>query len=562
MVDPIKAAIDGAPEYKPQAPRPLHREIAPPTEYPVDALGELLGGAARAIHDMTQAPMAIGAQSVLAVAALATQAHCDVLLPHGALQPISLYCLTIAESGERKSGCDKLAKVAIVKREKELRREFDKLMKRFIDDNAAWSALRKKALAAAKLSPKSKTAAADDEAQSTEGDALQGEAETLADAEQPSDEQPAKKIGNLSDIRIDLAGPTGDAAADLAAMQAALAALGNKPEMPLQPILCASDPTIEGLVKALAVGQPSMGILSDEGGSFIGGHSMAKESKVPSISTLSSFWDGSEYKRIRATDSHVIILFGRRISMHLMTQPIVAAALLSDPEANGIGLLARFLIVAPAPASGTRLERPPSELSEPALQRYEARALEILRLPLPLVEGKANELDPRPVPLSEEARGVYCAFKDHVEAQLGPDGALKEIKPFANKATEHAARIAAVMTIFEDPLAPEISGETMARGIELATFYIDEAVRLVHGAKISVPIRTAKRALEWLHEHGWHERASFSLQEVYQRGPAFIREAAAAKAVLTTLAEHSWVHQVDPGSERSGWKLAGPEAAP
>ncbi|MCZ8124482.1 MAG: YfjI family protein [Magnetospirillum sp.] len=530
--------------------------MPPPTDYPVNALGNLLGGAARAIHDMTQAPMAIGAQSVLAVAALATQAHFSVLLPHGALQPISLFCLTIAESGERKSGCDRLAKTSVGIREKELRRKFDKEMAQYNDALAAWSALRKKVLASAKVAPTVKMAAPGDDARPPEGDDFPGEPGPVVDAEHST------KRENLEGLHFHRTPDSGNDVSGVAAMQAALAAIGDKPKMPLAPILTAPEPTYEGLVKALVVGQPSMGIFSDEGGGFIGGHGMSKESKTRTMSGLNGLWDGQEIKRIRAAENEITSLFGRRISVHLMAQPIIANTLLSDPEADGIGLLARFLIAAPAPASGTRFERPPSALSESDLRRYEARALELLRHPLPLVEGKENELEPRSLPLSVEAGGVYVEFKDHVEAQLGPDGAFKEIKPFANKAAEHAARIAAVMTVFEDRLATEISGVTMARGITLVNFYLGEAVRLVHAAKLSTPVVAAKRALDWLHDHGWHERPSFSTQELYQRGPTFIREAALARAVLATLVDHGWAHQVDPGSERSGWKLAGPEAAP
>jgi hypothetical protein len=49
--------------------------------------------------------MAILAQSALAVAALAVQAHANGETLDG-IRPLSLYCLTIAASGERKSSCD------------------------------------------------------------------------------------------------------------------------------------------------------------------------------------------------------------------------------------------------------------------------------------------------------------------------------------------------------------------------------------------------------------------------------------------------------------------------
>ena len=47
----IKDTYDEASEFEPEAPRPLYREVSPATEYPVDALGVVLGPAAKAIND-------------------------------------------------------------------------------------------------------------------------------------------------------------------------------------------------------------------------------------------------------------------------------------------------------------------------------------------------------------------------------------------------------------------------------------------------------------------------------------------------------------------------------
>ena len=74
--------------------------------FPVDALGDVLGAAARAIHDRVQAPLAICSQSVLAAAALAVQAHADVQLPMGHVRPVSDFFVTVAETGARKSASD------------------------------------------------------------------------------------------------------------------------------------------------------------------------------------------------------------------------------------------------------------------------------------------------------------------------------------------------------------------------------------------------------------------------------------------------------------------------
>src|SRR5215469_17849719 len=103
----VRAIIDNAVDARAETPRPLMRELPPADPFPIDALGDVLAPAARAIQDRVRAPLAICGQSVLAAANLATQAHVNVVLPIGSGQPkpVSGYFMTVALSGERKSEC-------------------------------------------------------------------------------------------------------------------------------------------------------------------------------------------------------------------------------------------------------------------------------------------------------------------------------------------------------------------------------------------------------------------------------------------------------------------------
>jgi len=94
-----------------EGPQPLLRTIPPGAAYPVDALGPL-AEAVLAVQGATLAPVAISAQSALAVASLAVQGFADVETLGGHAPP-SLYALTIAQSGERKSTCDAMLMAAL-----------------------------------------------------------------------------------------------------------------------------------------------------------------------------------------------------------------------------------------------------------------------------------------------------------------------------------------------------------------------------------------------------------------------------------------------------------------
>jgi hypothetical protein len=64
-----------------EPPKPLRRQLPPAEPFCIDVLPEMLRNAASANHSITRAPLAICANSVLAVATLAIQAHADVELP-------------------------------------------------------------------------------------------------------------------------------------------------------------------------------------------------------------------------------------------------------------------------------------------------------------------------------------------------------------------------------------------------------------------------------------------------------------------------------------------------
>ena len=85
---------------------PLTPPEGTPDPFPVDALGDVLGNAAKAINETIMAPMELGCQSVLAAASFFAQSVTDVELPWQGPTPTSMFFLTVAVSGERKSAID------------------------------------------------------------------------------------------------------------------------------------------------------------------------------------------------------------------------------------------------------------------------------------------------------------------------------------------------------------------------------------------------------------------------------------------------------------------------
>ncbi|VVP05643.1 hypothetical protein PS838_03054 [Pseudomonas fluorescens] len=92
-----------------EPPQPLLEYQQAPLPYTVEALGELLGPTVERLAEVIGVCCAMAAQSVLASASLVSQGHANVQLDDRTY-PLSLYLLTVASSGDRKSAVELTAR--------------------------------------------------------------------------------------------------------------------------------------------------------------------------------------------------------------------------------------------------------------------------------------------------------------------------------------------------------------------------------------------------------------------------------------------------------------------
>lgn len=483
--------------FKCEGPQPLLRAISPGAVYPAQSLGPL-AAAVWAVQGMTLAPLAIPAQSALAVASLAVQAFADVETLGGGYSPPSLYALTIAQSGERKSSCDKPLMTALRDYEREQARAQRDEMTQWHNAQALWKGEREHILAQAKKGT--------------------GEKKTAA--------------------------------------QADLDALGPEPIAPASADRTVSEPTFEGLTRLFAEGQPSLGIFSEEGGQFIGGHAMNSDNRLKTLAALNDLWQGNPIRRTRAGDG-AYALFGRRLAVHLMVQPDAARALMGDGVATGTGFLPRFLVTEPPSTIGTRLSAN-TRRDDAALWQFSTRLHAILDSPMPM-DPDTRELRPRQLPLAPDARALLVAFADTIEGEQRAGGSLAHVTGYASKSAEQAARIAAVLTLWQDLHAPVVALQAMGWGIALAQFYLGEAVRLSDAANLSAETRQAEALRLWLLD-SWpklargqdRDPATITPKDVVQFGPNALRETKTVQKLLGLLADYGWLVALPDGTEIAG----------
>lgn len=467
-----------------EGPQPLLREIPPGEAYPVQALGPLQA-AVEAVQDISQAPVGIAAQSALSVASLAVQGFADVETLGGDA-PLSLFCLTIAESGERKSTCDRLLMRGVRDHECELAAEYQEAFVEYEVAREIWQGKRKRMLAEAAGADKTKA------------------------------------LGAEADLR----------------------ALGPEPRPPLLPSVTAQEPTFEGLLKLYQIGRPALGLFSDEAGGFIGGHAMNSDNRLKTIAGLSQLWNGDKVNRIRSGDGATEYP-GRRLAMHLMAQPIAARPLMADPQASGQGFLARFLITEPPSVIGTRLRRGHEAASEASVSDFTAQLSEILATPMP-TGGNSQELAPLRLPLSLAAKELLWRFYEVVERAQAAGGPMEHVRPYASKAAEQAARIAGVLTLWGNLDAPEVTPQAMGWGVTLAQFYLGEARRLAEAGLVSEETAKAERLRQWLVESWPHD--DVTPREIVQSGPNALRESKALAGPLSMLVKAGHLVPLEPGT--------------
>jgi hypothetical protein len=471
---------DAGEEFDTSAPFTLE------TDFPVEALGPVLGPAAKAIQQLTQAPMALCGNSVLAAASLAVQAHADVLLPLGQSRPLSLFIFTIAESGERKSTTDRLALAAAWEYEAQLREAFETDITMYERDYLAWTKSQEAMVRKAK------------------GD------------------QEAIKSGHD--------------------------ALGPAPRRPRDPLLTAGDLTAEGLTKAFASGQSSMGLFTAEGALFTDGHAMTKENLRRSAAALNGFWDGEPVRRVRAGEG-VTTLVGKRLSAHILIQPLAAMAFLGNPNLTDVGFVARFLVCYPDSTIGRRFWKDPQPEDRATVEVYKARLLALHnRRPTLRPDGERPLL-----PFSRPALRLWTRFYDEVERRLLDEGEFSGIRALASKAAEHAARIAGVLTIVDNDCPSEIGLVEMGKALLLMGFYLSQALRLTSTVNVDPDVSLAKRTHEWLLQR---DVGSFKLSEVYQNGPSGVRKRSDAERIVSKMVELGLAKLLEGSVDKGGvWRV-------
>ncbi|HIA01545.1 MAG TPA: DUF3987 domain-containing protein, partial [Myxococcales bacterium] len=388
------------------------------------------------VQSFVQAPLPMIATSAFGALSLAVQGRADIKRADTLTGPTSLFTLTIADSGERKSTVDKYFTGAVRAYEKEQRKE---------------------------LQPKVK-------AQTIELDVWK-----------------AKRQGLLRKITSETrqGNPTDEIEDQLAKLER------EKPPPIKVPYLIRSDETSEHLAIALRDEWPSGGIISSEAGIVFGSHAMNPESIMRNLSQFNVLWDGGELQTGRVTRKS-FQLRDVRLTVSLQIQPAALKEFLDKHGAlaRGNGFLARFLISWPESTQGSRPMADPPD-GWPHLSDFNLRVRQLLNAGLQFTrEGGINTFM---LGFNPEAQREWRKCHDKVESQIKPGRPLHEIKDAASKVADNVARMATLMHVFQYGPNGAVGPESVTAAFQIVSWHINETRRFL--GEFSLPPEFSNAAL-------------------------------------------------------------------
>lgn len=415
-----------------------------PDGFPIDVLPKLLKNTLFEVEEDIQSPIGLIASSMLSTMAIACQGAFNIRTPINSVLPSSLFIITVAESGERKTATDNIFIQTIRDFEAERRQYHRTKLQSYESKRSVWE-FQKKELE-----------------RSLRFEIREGNGET----------EPIRE--HLEEL------------------------LKNKPVAPLQIRLLYSDSTSEALLENLAFLWPSGAIHSSEASTVMSGRTLHK------LGPLNELWDGDSYIPVDRKKSDSFELKDARLSISLMIQlqPFIEFLSKKNGLAINIGLTSRFLVAMPTSTQGFRKigKIPDTEKSNPtsALSHFKDTLLHWLKI------SERQTLDGTPLQefsFDEAAGEAYLEILSRIESAIAPGGEFEEHGAIASKLGNNLARIAGLIQAFENK-NNSITYNSLSTASQILYWYTCQHIKFVKNFKNELTDEDmGNMLLEWLRDH-------------------------------------------------------------
>lgn len=343
------------------------------------------GEAVRQAYQNYQAPYRLCLMGALAAISSTVQSLVNVVMPYGAVVPVSLYAAGIADSGERKSALER------------------RFMKGVRDSDDSQESNYRSELVEFKV------------------------ANIAHRAERRRLEKALVKAGVDAETREII-------------KEELRELLSREPRPPQRAKMVYED--ISPMAMLNALNETGVGTLvSSEGGVIVDGRAF------DAVPHLNSIWsdDPVNVARVGKPDLNIR---DARLTISIMLQPSIFEPQTGKKgeKVRGSGHWARYLIFCPESTQGSRFSVSQGNSWE-HIQAFDARIREIQeRARLARIVG---EYEREQIRFSEAAAAAWYGLYDQIEAGMGPSGRYARASDHASKLAENVARVAALLHYFE-----------------------------------------------------------------------------------------------------------------
>jgi hypothetical protein len=319
-----------------------------------------------------------------------------------------------------------------------------------------------------------------------------------------------------------------------------------------EPGLIIKDSTLEGIHKVLRRGNPYQAVIASDGGDVMNPEQPGD--KVTRLFTgWSELWDGSQFKRIRATEGESFAVQSPRVTFNIQIQPYYGEKLFSDRKFLEQGIQGRFLTTWAKSRMGTRLYQSVDlKTMESAQNFYQVTRERVEHKP---IFHPGGGLDLPSIQFAPAALNAWIDVHDAIEGQLGEGGELGHIQPMAAKMAENIGRIAGILAVFDG--YKEISLEHTEQAIHIGQFYLSEMLRISAKQDADKSDLKAQALIDWLREKGNPVIEVAELNKSAPRPTGARKSVKEARRLMAILEEHQHVRVLsrNPKGQVCKWEV-------
>ncbi|MFD4972272.1 DUF3987 domain-containing protein [Streptomyces sp. NPDC058424] len=242
--------------------------------------------------------------------------------------------------------------------------------------------------------------------------------------------------------------------------RAVLESLRDLREQPGLPKAFVGDVTLEALGKVMGENGGRMALHESEAGFFKACAGLYGNGRAD-ITLVLKAYSGTGHEIDRVGRGHSWMP-RTALTLTLIIQPGVVEHMEKDnPEFKSSGFLNRFLYALPSPMPPGSFDTPDVPLDV---------ALDYAQRIVRLVDDVWTSENVRTLTLTTQARKVFAEFYNQTEKDKADGGALHDVAEWAGKLCGQIIRIAACLTLYDNPAAAEIGEDAMTRSVALAPY--------------------------------------------------------------------------------------------